>query len=148
MKESVDMTRRRILGASVATGGLAASGALLSVQALAADKAAVNMQLGWLAGGNQIGEVAAKRLGYYEQEGIEFSIQPGGPNIDGVALIASGRYESGQVSSSPSIMLAAWASLMPMGRAFTNWRRPAVSMRWRCRHWPQAAVLTSRPKAC
>jgi len=106
MKESVDMTRRRILGASVATGGLAASGALLSVQALAADKAAVNMQLGWLAGGNQIGEVAAKRLGYYEQEGIEFSIQPGGPNIDGVALIASGRYESGQVSSSPSIMLA------------------------------------------
>lgn len=76
------------------------------MQALAADKVAVNMQLGWLAGGNQIGEVAAKRLGYYEQEGIDFSIQPGGPNIDGVALIASGRYEAGQVSSSPSIMLA------------------------------------------
>lgn len=106
MKDSVDMTRRQLLGASVAAGGLAASGALLSVQALAADKAAVNMQLGWLAGGNQIGEVAAKRLGYYEQEGIDFSIQPGGPNIDGVALIASGRYEAGQVSSSPSIMLA------------------------------------------
>lgn len=106
MKDSVDMTRRQLLGASVAAGGLAVSGALLSVQALAADKAAVNMQLGWLAGGNQIGEVAAKRLGYYEQEGIDFSIQPGGPNIDGVALIASGRYEAGQVSSSPSIMLA------------------------------------------
>lgn len=106
MKDSVDMTRRQLLGASVAAGGLAVSGALLSVQALAADKVAVNMQLGWLAGGNQIGEVAAKRLGYYEQEGIDFSIQPGGPNIDGVALIASGRYEAGQVSSSPSIMLA------------------------------------------
>lgn len=106
MKDSVDMTRRQLLGASVSAGGLAVSGALLSVQALAADKVAVNMQLGWLAGGNQIGEVAAKRLGYYEQEGIDFSIQPGGPNIDGVALIASGRYEAGQVSSSPSIMLA------------------------------------------
>ena len=43
------------------------------------------MQLGWLPGGNQIGEVVAKRLGYYEQEGIDFAIQPGGPNIDGVA---------------------------------------------------------------
>ncbi len=106
MNDSVNMARRRLLGASAAAGGLAAGGALLSVQALAADKVAVNMQIGWLTGGNQIGEVAAKRLGYYEQEGIDFSIQPGGPNIDGVALIASGRYESGQVSSSPSIMLA------------------------------------------
>lgn len=106
MKDSVNMSRRQLLGASAAAGGLAASGALLSVQALAADKAAVNMQLGWLVGGDQIGEVAAKRLGYYEQEGIEFSIQAGGPSIDGVALIASGRYECGQVSSSPSIMLA------------------------------------------
>lgn len=106
MNDSVNMARRRLLGASAAVGGLAAGGALLSVQAMAADKVAVNMQIGWLTGGNQIGEVAAKRLGYYEQEGIDFSIQPGGPNIDGVALIASGRYESGQVSSSPSIMLA------------------------------------------
>lgn len=106
MKDSVDKTRRQLLGASVAAGGLAASGALLSVQALAAGRATINMQLGWLAGGNQIGEVVAKRLGYYDQEGIDFSIQPGGPNIDGVALIASGRYETGQVSSSPSIMLA------------------------------------------
>ena len=43
------------------------------------------MQLGWLIGGNQIGEVVAKQLGYFEQEGIDFEIQPGGPNIDGVA---------------------------------------------------------------
>ena len=106
MRDSVNLSRRRLLGASAAAGSLAAGGALLSVQALAAGKVAVNMQIGWLTGGNQIGEVAAKRLGYYEQEGIEFAIQPGGPNIDGVALIASGRYESGQVSSSPSIMLA------------------------------------------
>ncbi len=40
MKDSVNMSRRQLLGASVAAGGLAASGALLSVQALAADKVA------------------------------------------------------------------------------------------------------------
>ena len=106
MGNSVNMVRRHLLGASVAAGGLAGAGAFLSIEAQAQDKAKVNMQLGWISGGNQIGEVAAKRLGYYEQEGIDFSIQPGGPNIDGVAIVASGRFEVGQVSSSPSNMLA------------------------------------------
>ncbi len=64
------------------------------------------MQLGWLAGGNQLGEVVAKRLGYLEEEGIHLEIHPGGPHIDGVGIVASGRYQLGQVSSSPSLMLA------------------------------------------
>ena len=101
-----DAGRRRMLRMTLAAGGMAAAGALLSVRAFAADKATVNMQLGWVPGGNQIGEVVAKRLGYYEQEGIDFHIQPGGPNIDGVAIVASGRFEFGEISSSPSIMLA------------------------------------------
>jgi NitT/TauT family transport system substrate-binding protein len=66
----------------------------------------VTYQLGWLASGNQLGEVAAKRLGYYEAEKIDLKIQPGGPSIDGVAVVAAGRTDIGQVSSSPSIMLA------------------------------------------
>ena len=98
--------RRKLIKASALAGGLAAAGGLLSVDAFAEGKARINMQLGWIPGGNQIGEVAAKRLGYYEQEGIDFAIQAGGPNIDGVAIVASGRYETGQVSSSPSVMLA------------------------------------------
>ncbi|WP_042877427.1 ABC transporter substrate-binding protein [Cupriavidus necator] len=98
--------RRRVLQTSLMAGGLAASGALLSVRALATERAAVSMQLGWVPGGNQVAEVVAKRLGYYEQEGIDFKIQPGGPNIDGVAIVASGRGEVGQISSSPSVMLA------------------------------------------
>jgi NitT/TauT family transport system substrate-binding protein len=101
------MQRRQLLKASLMTGGLAATGNLLTVGAAsAADKTNVNLQLGWLASGNQIGEVVAKRLGYYDQEGLNVSIQPGGPNVDGVAVVASGRYETGQVSSSPSVMLA------------------------------------------
>ena len=103
---SFDPGRRQILKTSLATAGLSACGGFLGVEAWGADKATVNMQLGWLVGGNQIGEVAAKRLGYYEQEGINLVIQPGGPNVDGVAVVASGRHEVGQVSSSPSIMLA------------------------------------------
>ncbi len=106
MPTSSNLTRRSLLGATAAAGGLAGAGALLSMSALAQDKAKVNMQLGWIAGGNQIGEIAAKRMGYYDQEGIDFAIQPGGPAIDGVAIVASGRWEVGQVSSSPSNMLA------------------------------------------
>lgn len=88
-------------------GAAAFSGPLLSIEAQAQGKTTVNMQLGWIAGGNQIGEVCAKALGYYEAEGIDMRIQPGGPNVDGVAVVASGRFEVGQVSSSPSLMLAA-----------------------------------------
>jgi NitT/TauT family transport system substrate-binding protein len=98
--------RRRLLKLTLAAGGMAAAGALLSVRAFAGNKITVNMQLGWIPGGNQVAEVVAKRLGFYEQEGIDFHIQPGGPNIDGVAIVASGRIEAGEISSSPSIMLA------------------------------------------
>jgi NitT/TauT family transport system substrate-binding protein len=68
--------------------------------------ASFNMQLGWLGGGNQIGEACALRLGYFAEEGLDFHVQPGGPNNDGIAIVASGRYEVGEVSSSPSLMLA------------------------------------------
>ncbi|MBO9650481.1 MAG: ABC transporter substrate-binding protein [Variovorax sp.] len=105
MNHSCDPARRRLLKTSLAAGGLAAGG-FLSIDALAQGKARINMQLGWIPSVNQVGEIVAKRLGFYEQEGIEFAIQPGGPNIDGVAIVASGRYEVGQVSSSPSVMLA------------------------------------------
>jgi len=105
MNHSCDPARRRLLKTSLVAGGMAAGG-FLSFDALAQGKTRINMQLGWIPSVNQVGEVVAKRLGFYEQEGIEFAIQPGGPNIDGVAIVASGRYEVGQVSSSPSVMLA------------------------------------------
>ena len=102
----VNIKRRRVVTASLAAGGLAATGALVPFSALAQAKEKVNLQLGWITGGNQTGEVVAKRMGFYEAEGIDFAIQPGGPSIDGVAIVASGRFEVGQVSSSPSNMLA------------------------------------------
>lgn len=97
-------SRRTFLTSAAAA---AISGPLISFEAAAQGRTIVNMQLGWITGGNQIGEVCAKAMGYYEAEGLEMRIQPGGPNVDGVAVVASGRFELGQVSSSPSLMLAA-----------------------------------------
>src|SRR5258705_6632336 len=94
--------RRTVIKAGAAAG-LAAVGLLPRVAHTQARTQTVNMQLGWLAGNNQAGEVAAKYLGYFEEEKINLVIQPGGPTIDGVAIVASGRYELGQVSSSPSL---------------------------------------------
>jgi NitT/TauT family transport system substrate-binding protein len=101
----VAINRREAL--RLGAGALALSGAtLIDAGADAEGKPVVNLQLGWLLSGNQLGEACAKRLGYYEEEGIALAFQPGGPNIDGVAIVASGKFECGQVSSSPSLMLA------------------------------------------
>ena len=89
------------------TRGGAGAGPLVAIEVGAQGRPVVNLQLGWLLSGNQIGEVCAKQMGFYEQEGIELKFQAGGPNIDGVAVVAAGRFEIGQVSSSPSLMLAA-----------------------------------------
>ena len=103
--------RRRFLKYSAAMGGTAVVSSFVTVEALAADKAKVNMQLGWLASNGIMGEVVAKRMGYYEEEGIELEVTPGGPGVDGVASVAAGRAQAGQLSSSPSLMLARSAGI-------------------------------------
>src|SRR6266571_1120793 len=104
--DAMSIDRRTFLKAASTAIGTAAAGAMVSVDAHGQSKPVVNMQLGWLLSGNQLGEVCAKALGLYDQEGIELRFQAGGPSIDGVAVVASGRFEVGQVSSSPSLMLA------------------------------------------
>ncbi len=101
---SLPVSRRTLL----ATASAGALGAVISVAPRRARAAAqpIEMQLGWIGGGNQLGEVAAIQLGYFAEEGLDLTIVPGGPNNDGVAGVASGRSAVGQVSSSPSLMLA------------------------------------------
>ena len=106
--DTTGFSRRALLKTGASLAGALAMPAIISKSVFAqSGTKTINMQLGWLGGGNQLGEVAAKQLGYFEEQGLELAIQPGGPSIDGVAIVASGRYEIGQVSSSPSLMLAA-----------------------------------------
>lgn len=99
------LSRRGFMTAAVAAGAYGIAPRFVGISASAAGTK-VKMQLGWLASGNNLGEVVAKRLGYYEKEGLDLVIDPGGPSIDGVAMVAAGQENVGQVSSSPSIMLA------------------------------------------
>lgn len=101
------ISRRSLVKASLLAGGVLAAPAILTRRVFAqGGTRTLNMQLGWLANGNQLGEIVAKQAGFFEEEGIDFHLQPGGPNIDGLAIVASGRYEMGVMPSSPSIMLA------------------------------------------
>jgi NitT/TauT family transport system substrate-binding protein len=105
-------TRRAFLQAAAALGGAAATHSLIGVtRASAASPAKVDMQLGWLASNGVLGEVVAMKKGFFAEEGVEFSITPGGPNIDGVGGVASGQQDVGQTSSSPSVMLARSAGI-------------------------------------
>ncbi|MDX1742047.1 MAG: ABC transporter substrate-binding protein [Ruegeria sp.] len=66
----------------------------------------MTLQLGWLASNGILGEVAAADQGFFAEEELELEVVPGGPNVDGVASVASGRANIGSISSSPSLMLA------------------------------------------
>jgi NitT/TauT family transport system substrate-binding protein len=106
--------RRVFLKSSAAAASFAGVGGMssfISVSARAADLVKVDMQLGWLISNGLLGEVVAHKKGFFEEEGVEFSITPGGPNVDGVASVAAGRSQVGQVSSSPSLMLARSAGI-------------------------------------
>ena len=103
--------RRHVLQGFGAAASLATVGTFLSVGPAKAADFKVQMQLGWLASNGILGEVMADKIGFFAEEGLELEIVPGGPNIDGVALVASGANNFGSISSSPSLMLARSAGL-------------------------------------
>ena len=60
------VNRRSVIKGALTAATAAGMGPLLTVDGFAQGKPVVNLQLGWLLSGNQIGEVCAKALGYYE----------------------------------------------------------------------------------
>lgn len=105
-------SRREFLRNTAAVAGLAAGSSFIDVvPASAQSPTKVRMQLGWLASNGILGEIVAMNKGYYKEAGVELEINPGGPNVDGVGGVAAGQSSLGQISSSPSIMLARSAGI-------------------------------------
>lgn len=101
------VSRRSLLKSLGAVAGAGYAGNLISIApARAGETQTVTLQLGWLASNGILGEVAADEQGFFAEEGMALDIVPGGPNVDGVASVASGRASIGSISSSPSLMLA------------------------------------------
>ena len=73
-------TRRDVLkGCAVVAATVTTAGAFIP-GARAATKD-VEFQLGWLASNGNMGETVAKSLGYFEEENIDLTVTPGGPNV-------------------------------------------------------------------
>lgn len=67
---------------------LAGAVSLMAMQAMAADK--VTLQLKWVTQAQFAGYFVAKDKGYYEEEGLDVEIKPGGPDISPVQVLAGG----------------------------------------------------------
>jgi NitT/TauT family transport system substrate-binding protein len=110
-REPDSLSRRTFLQCSgLVLGGLAAAttidGFPTIVRAARPKVQDVSLILGWLANSQQAGEYVALEQGYFRDEGINLKIQPGGPNVNSVQLVAGGAAMLGQTSSSPSMILA------------------------------------------
>ncbi len=67
---------------------LAGAVSLMAMQAMAADK--VTLQLKWVTQAQFAGYYVAKDKGFYEEEGLDVDIKPGGPDISPVQVLAGG----------------------------------------------------------
>lgn len=67
---------------------LASAVSLMAMQAMAADK--VTLQLKWVTQAQFAGYYVAKDKGFFEEEGLDVEIKPGGPDISPVQVLAGG----------------------------------------------------------
>jgi NitT/TauT family transport system substrate-binding protein len=99
------------LGLAVAGGGLAGL-----VRPAHAQTVSVSQQIGWFLNSQMAGDVAAIEKGFFREAGIDVRIQPGGPAIDPVQVVAGGTTTFGNVASI-GVLLNARAQGVPV-RAF------------------------------
>lgn len=85
--------------------GLAVSLTLLAaLPASAAEK--VSVRLKWLAQAQFAGFYVAKAKGFYEQAGLDLTINPGGPNLNVETLVASGNDTFGLAGGTETVLFA------------------------------------------
>lgn len=95
------VNRRGLLAGAAVIGLGAAGGRLLSLASpsQAQGMTGLSEQLGWLANAQMAGDFTAIGKGYFKDAGIDLKIQPGGPNIDPIQIVAGGGVPFGNVSS-------------------------------------------------
>jgi NitT/TauT family transport system substrate-binding protein len=95
------VSRRGLLAGGAVIGLGAAGGRLLGLASPSQAQGMMGLseQLGWLANAQMAGDFTAIGKGYFKDAGIDLKIQPGGPNIDPIQIVAGGGVPFGNVSS-------------------------------------------------
>lgn len=84
------MIARRTFLSTLAAGAALAGAGLGALPAMAADPVPATLRLKWLPQAQFAGFYVAVAKGYYKAEGIDLTINPGGPNILTENLVATG----------------------------------------------------------
>jgi len=74
-------------------GVLASTVAMAALPAMAQDLDPITFQLKWVNQGQFAGYLVAKDKGFYEEEGLDVTINPGGPDVAPEQVIAGGGAE-------------------------------------------------------
>jgi ABC-type nitrate/sulfonate/bicarbonate transport system substrate-binding protein len=119
------MTRSRrafceAIGSSLLLAGVSACGASPAANS-AADRSVVAWQLGWLETVEYAGTYIAQSRGYYNAQGIDVTIHPGGPEVATPPLIVAGKALVG--NSTISAIAQARASGAPVKIVAACWQR-------------------------
>jgi len=95
------VSRRDLFAGGAVLGLGAAGGRLLGLASpvQAQGMTGLSEQLGWLANAQMAGDFTAIGKGYFKEAGIDLKIQPGGPNIDPIQIVAGGGVPFGNVAS-------------------------------------------------
>ncbi|WP_138469996.1 ABC transporter substrate-binding protein [Poseidonocella sp. HB161398] len=96
------MKRRSFLS----TLGAVASAAMIGAPAMAEDLEKVSLRLKWLPQAQFVGFYMAKAKGYYADEGLDLTINPGGPNLLTENLVATGSDTFGLSGGTDSVFAA------------------------------------------
>lgn len=98
------ISRRTLLQSA----GVAAAGASFISFGGSVARAAteIRVQYDWLMGNGQIGDIVAKQKGFFEEEGLDVTFSPGGPNAQTVPPVLTGQAPFGQLSSTAQFFTA------------------------------------------
>jgi NitT/TauT family transport system substrate-binding protein len=102
------LTRRGVLRGAGALG-LAAAGpgvSLLLPTRVNAAPATVVIQYDWIMSNGQIGDIVAVDKGYFEEQGLQVQMTPGGPNSATISPVISGQAQLAQFSGVSQLLLA------------------------------------------
>jgi NitT/TauT family transport system substrate-binding protein len=98
-------TRRNLLSAFALIAAVAGS-ALTSTAAMSQDLTKASLRLKWLPQAQFAGFYVAAAKGYYKAEGIDLTINPGGPNLLAENLVATGSDTFGLSGGTDSVFAA------------------------------------------
>lgn len=111
------LTRLRGVAAVAATTALVLTGCSSTASTLAESSdglTEVTVALGWLPTAESGGFYAAQQLGYYKAAGLDVTIEPGGPQVSGTQLVASGKVQFGITGSGSNEIVAAREQGIPL----------------------------------